>query len=175
MTLAGAGIWWDAKSFTTYEGALFCTNNYAAYNPWATDSVITPDVSGEVEELLYNTSGPINAPAGTSSAEKIRATLCFKIPNDLFEDDCLLGPFACRQACNGVDGVESKIFNGEVVMSGTSISRGGSGSATSASASAPITIRVPCKETPRDWTVIYIIAIAIALVILGLLYFRKRY
>ena len=170
---AGPGIVINQQSEIVPENKNFCIeNNYMVYNPWPEDSYVKINITGEVQSIVSSMKAEEKyVPAGTSSKQAIPIGFCFKTPK-LFDRDCwLFGKFICKLDCNGKN---NKEYSGNVVISEISKNSAGMGSATSASVSGPITLRVKCVSSPRNYSLI-ILALGIPVAILLIIHLiRKR-
>jgi hypothetical protein len=174
FTSAGVGIKWDKESSFVPENTKVCMT-YQIYNPWPSDSYAQIQLSGEIEQIISALSSETKfIPHDTSSADAIPVQFCFKTP-DIYKEDCaLFGKLMCKQECKE----EIKTYEGDVnviEVPGPQESAGGiGGSSTKMSVSAPIRIRVACEPHSRNYSVIYIALLAIALILLIINLVRKK-
>jgi hypothetical protein len=163
---AGVGIKWDKESSFVPENTRVCMT-YQIYNPWPQDSYAQIQLTGDIEKIIASVNSEIQfIPHDTSSANAIPVQFCFKTPKIYQEDCALFSKLICKQDCKE----EMKMFEGDVnvvEVPGPSESEGGvGGSATKMSVSAPIRVRVACEPHSRNYSVVYIVVGAIALVLL---------
>lgn len=169
---AGIGIKWGQESLLVNQGTEVCLT-YNVYNPWPANSYVRIGVSGEVQTLLGSQEAETKlVPANTASNEALPLKFCFKVPY-VYENgrNCLAGSMMCEQKCSG----EQKVYSGEVVISEEpqQLAGGGTGGSSAlASVSAPLTLKVVCREHGRDYKLVYIIIGIIA--IAAIVYFSTK-
>ena len=168
---AGVGIVWSKESEVTTIGQRICIK-YGVYNPFLKDVKVTlrGNLAPQEAGLDYLTaeSEVKDVPAGTSSSKNVPVDLCFDVPKDVFEEDCLIGDFLlCEQKCVEKD----VIYAGEVIATEVKdAGAGGTGSSAIALASVPFKLKVNCVEHGIDWTLLYIIIILLIFVAAALAY-----
>ncbi|MEM0465414.1 MAG: hypothetical protein QXW97_01785 [Candidatus Pacearchaeota archaeon] len=171
FVFAGVGLKWDQQSALIDEGKKTCLS-YSVYNPWPTDTNIKVDLSENLKSILIMQESETKfVPAYTSSNESIPIKFCFKAPK-VYKKDCLIGNLLCEQKCNE----EMKEYNGEVIASSVPFaapSGGSGGSATRMVVGAPLSIRIKCIPSSRDFTLIYILIAVISVLVIALLLYKK--
>ncbi len=163
MVSAGIGLGRTGESALVQEGEEVCLSYYSVYNPWDDETYVKVKVSDELQEILtLQDTEAILLPPHTSSEESIPMKFCFKVPDNVYEKDCAVGPFLCEMTCDE----ETKVYGGEVIVHGVpapaAVGEGGAGSTTQASAAAPLRIRVQCVPYPRDFTLLWVLVAVIA-------------
>lgn len=147
---AGVGISLTQQSILVFEGEENCII-YSVYNPFPGTSTVKLEVSEELKDILKSQgSDTVDIPAETGSDSAIPVNFCFKVPR-VYEMDCAIGNFLCKQTCHE----ERKEYVGEVLVQTIPSDGSGSGSATKATVSAPLTVRVQCQESRTNYTIIY--------------------
>ncbi|MGV8152052.1 MAG: hypothetical protein ACP5OG_03150 [Candidatus Nanoarchaeia archaeon] len=171
---AGVGIKWEKESALVKEGESTCLT-YSVYNPWPKDSYVEIDISDELKNILTEQETETKLiPAQTSSMNSIPVKFCFKVPKNVYEDDCLAGNLFCKQECN----LEAKTYSGEVIVkevpAPVDLSGGAGGSTTTTSVSAPLKIRVSCEQYSRNYTILYLIIGIVSLLVIIFLVYRMK-
>lgn len=171
LVSAGVGLRWEEQSRQIYAGERTCMT-YSVYNPFDSDEYVAISVSEELETVLdlQELEGTL-IPAQTSSSEAVPVEFCFTTPEDVYPRDCWVGSgedgsfnLFCKTLC---EGQEQKAFEGEVVVSSVPAPQevsGAGGSATAMAVSAPLNLRVQCRESPRNLMPIYLVLVVVALV-----------
>lgn len=174
LVSAGVGISWDKETALIPENTETCLT-YGVYNPWPEESYVKIKLSESLDEIVESMDISVEKiPAQTASRDSIPVTFCFQTPI-VYEEDCALGPFLCKQECNE----EMKIFSGEVEVIEVSkdefFSTGGAGgSATTMSISAPLKVKVQCIPHSRNYTLVYIIVGLASIIALAIRLTRKK-
>jgi len=142
---AGVGIVYSTTRQAVNEETTSCVP-YGIYNPWEQDATVILTASEEFSEFNPRSEETFVV-AATSSKDALAVDLCFRIP-EVYEEQCWFWRFGCEQTCNG----EDIIYSGNVLASEQKALGGaGTGSSTIVSASAPLEIRIRCKEHARSW------------------------
>ena len=171
---AGVGIAWSKESEVVTAGQKICIQ-YGVYNPFSKNVsiILKGNLAAENPglEALTAESEVKEVPAGTSHTENIPVILCFYIPDNVFEEDCIIGDFIlCEQKCYE----EDIYYYGEITATEVKeMASGGTGSAAIAVASVPFTLRVTCVERSMDWTFVYLLIIALIIIAIALAYKYK--
>lgn len=168
---AGVGIKWEQESFSVKEGEKTCLT-YSVYNPWPEDTYVSIELPDSLKSVLTSQEAETKLiPANTASKDAIPLKFCFKIPK-VYSQECLAGSFICKKECKE----EQKVYEGDVsvrsVPANTAIS-GSGGSATSMAVSAPLRLRVQCKSTGFDFTLVYVALVIISALVIFLILFNK--
>lgn len=168
----GVGIKWDLNTLIVQEGKPVCVD-YGVYNPWDEDVNIALELGPELSSVITDTtfSEPKLVKAYTSSQDAVPVTLCFKTEN-VYEKDCVFGPFLCAQKCSGPE----KSYEGEVVaveVKNATV-QGAFGSSTSIGVSTKLKLKVSCTPFSRDWTVVFGVLFVIAILIVVYALRRRR-
>lgn len=172
VSAGGVGIKWSQESTLVPEKTKTCLT-YNLYNPFEGDAYAQIKLSDELMGIVSSWESDTQfIPEFTSSDDAIPVTFCFKTPV-VYEKDCLIGDsLLCKQECN--EGMKS--FSGEVevisVSNEAQLEQGGS--ATQLSASAPLNVRVRCIEHSRNYSPIYLLVAAIALVLLIISFYKSK-
>jgi len=144
----GVGIVVNSQSELVDENKEICID-YGIYNPWDEDVRAVLETQGEINQILSNYKSEEKLiPAGTTHSESLPVKLCFKVA-DVYKDDCLLGNLLCEQKCDA----PQVSYGGEVaVIEKAQQSQGSTGSQTNLGVSAPLSIKVKCQKSPRNYT-----------------------
>lgn len=125
FAIKGVGIKYSTEGATFIPGRTSCIP-YQVYNPWDEDVAIELTATGELTDL-FASSENAELPAGTSSGEAVTLKICFDVPP------------VSKSKCS-----ETKYSGQVVAREATSGAVGGTGSATSVVASAPLTVNLNC-------------------------------
>jgi hypothetical protein len=163
------GIKWYTEEESVEESSEKCIR-YGAYNPSSNDIIVKVDVTKTLRVIVMDGStGDKLVKARTSSSEAEDVNFCFKVAT-VYEPDCLIGNLLCEQTCEE----DTKSYSGELVMTEVPINQGGgTGSAATVSAAAPLKINVSCSISKREWGPVYITTIILILCIIGALLYKK--
>ena len=172
FALKGVGIKWTGQSAYVEEKTSVCLDFYGLYNPWDEDINAKLGVSKDLQNVIrVKGSENVFLKANTPNTESTPFKLCFDIPKVYQEEDCLVGGFICEQTCS----LGEVQYKGEVIATGSGIEKeGGSGSTADVSASVPLEIRIKCNQHGRSYAVVYIGVLILLVVIVGILYSKKR-
>jgi hypothetical protein len=157
----GVGIVWTLESAEIPSDDVSCLS-YGVYNPFDDDVSASLFVEGELEEISTNSEAKL-VESGTSHDEAVSLDLCFDT-SEVYEGDCILG-FFCEQTCD----FEDKRYSGDVVVKEIKDTAIGkiTGSATTAMASVPLTLKVKCQKQERSMILLYAFAGLIIMFIAG--------
>jgi len=155
----GVGIMWATQSEMVKEGQINCVE-YKVYNPFDENTNIFLTASGNLAPLVKD-SDAVLVPAGTTHDKAIPISLCFDIPK-VYSKDCTAGVI-CEQTCS-----EAEVsYTGEILAAEKSTAGTGAeaaGSATRAVASAPLTLKVACEKSGKNWMPVIAVIIVLALI-----------
>jgi hypothetical protein len=168
----GPGIKWGTEREIIGQGQTYCIS-YGLYNPWDEDVYALLGVSDELKPIISSqTSDAKLIKANTASSDDVPVKLCFKIADNIYKEDCLIGQVICEQKCEE----SSKIYSGKIlVMEKSEGSSGGTaGSTTALGVSVPLTLEIRCEKHSRDWTIVYVTIIAIVAILIVLILFRRH-
>jgi len=166
----GVGIGWDKESVYVDEGSTFCMR-YNIYNPWDESVNVTLSLSGEVGDIVSDIeSDVIELPAYTWYNISKKVEICFKIPPNIYEKDCVLPGLLCQQKCEG----DEKVFSGEVLVMEAPYIGEGMGSSVALGAAAPLRLAVRCVPFGRDWTFLYFLITLGSGCVIGFILYRRR-
>lgn len=157
----GVGIVVNSQSEVVEENREVCIN-YGIYNPWDEDVRAALETEGEINQILSNYKSEERLiPAGTLHNNALTVKLCFGVL-DVYKDDCLVGNLLCEQKCEQ----PQVIYSGDVaVIEKSAQGQDSTGSQTSLGVSAPLTIKVNCQKSPRNYTPLYFALFIIVLII----------
>jgi len=170
---AGVGIKWGQETALIPESTSTCMT-YGVYNPWPRDSYVKIDVSDNLKPILTEAKSEVKyVPAQTASVNSLPVEFCFRTPK-VYEKDCLLfGCLICKQDCKE----SQKVYTGEVILSESpkeAAIGGTGGSSTTMAISAPLQIKVQCKESPRNYSLVFVCVAVVALLLLGVSFLKKK-
>ncbi|PJE81317.1 hypothetical protein COU58_03125 [Candidatus Pacearchaeota archaeon CG10_big_fil_rev_8_21_14_0_10_32_42] len=171
---AGVGLRWEQETALVPENSDVCLT-YGVYNPWPKDSYVKVQLSESLQEIIISSDNKVDSiPRSTFSNSSIPVRFCFKTPS-IYKKDCLLlDSLLCSQSCEE----EMKIYEGRVEVvevSESQLKEGGSGgSATTMTVSAPLRVKVQCIPYSTDYSLVYIVVGAIALIILAWRIYKRK-
>jgi hypothetical protein len=173
MALArkGVGVVWDTETEIVVEGSTHCVQ-YGIYNPWDEDVTALLSVSDELKDIIIKEESESKLITGETMHDMaVPIEFCFDIAK-VYEEDCLIGGLICEQTC----GEEQVIYEGKIVaMEGSTGGGGGAaGSATALGVSVPLKLKVRCFQHARDWTIVYVTVLIVALLIVGYMLYKRK-
>jgi hypothetical protein len=166
----GVGLVWTTESEVVQEGTKHCVE-YGIYNPWDEDVTAVLSVSGELENVITKKESETTfIKAGTSHTDAEPIDFCFKVAK-IYEKDCIMG-MLCKQTCEDpIVEYEGKIVAEEEATGETG---GTAGSTTSLGVSVPLKLRVSCEAHDRNWTLLYVAVIILALIAILVVFYSKK-
>ncbi|MBI2670531.1 hypothetical protein HYX18_00925 [Candidatus Woesearchaeota archaeon] len=169
----GVGIVINTQSEIVEENKETCIV-YGIYNPWDENVKAALQTEGEINNILLNYKSEEKLiMAGTTHSQAIPVNLCFKVPK-VYKDNCLIGNLLCEQKCDS----QQVSYSGNVIVVEKNEQIGAvSGSQTNLGVSAPITIKVKCTVSQRNYAPLWIslfVLVLIAFVIWTILNKKKK-
>jgi len=140
---AGVGIVYGVERAEIEEELVTCVA-YGVYNPWEDNATVKVSARGEFANFTME-SETVDIPSRTKHQDALPIDICFDIP-ETYEKECLFWKIGCKKECG-----EEVQYQGEIVASEVVEYAGGvTGSKVTGAVTAPLTLRINCKETERD-------------------------